>query len=121
MDDFNFNSSYSSGWKRIKREETDKEQQKVFDVLQRSHCTLPQINKQAFENMTAISKKAAIAPSSVPVSEERHKEIIDKINQLQNEIATMKQILNNIQTNTEMIKAPGRKNPSGNKLSRFFK
>lgn len=121
MDNFNFNSTYSSGWKRIKREETDKEQQKVFDIFQRSYGTLPQINIQAVDNTTAISKKAVIAPSSMPVSEERHKEIIDKINQLQNEITTLKQILSNIQTHTEMIKAPGGKNPSGNKLSRFFK
>jgi Tfp pilus assembly protein PilN len=121
MDDFIYNSSYSSGWKRIKREETEKEHQRVIDILQKDPAVLASISRQIPESVSPISIKTPGNTSSMLAFEENQKEIIDKINQLQNELAAMKQLLNDIQTNTEMIKAPNQKHATGSKLSRFFK
>ncbi|HHW22023.1 MAG TPA: hypothetical protein GXX26_03950 [Clostridiaceae bacterium] len=121
MDDFIYNSSYSSGWRRIKREEPEKEPQKAFDIIQKDPAVLAHISKQLPDNTPAINIKAPVNTSPMLAFEENQKEIIDKINQLQTEMAAMKQLLNNIHLNTEMIKAPTHKNATGSKLSRFFK
>lgn len=110
MDDFNFNTTYSSGWKRIKRE--DDPIPMVHTVKQIPANTLPFSSKKAVLNTST---------SPTPTFEEKQKEIIDKINNLQNEMDILKQLLDNIRDNTEMLKALDRKNVSGSKLSRFFK
>ncbi|HHU90663.1 MAG TPA: hypothetical protein GXZ22_06360 [Clostridiaceae bacterium] len=121
MDEFYCNSNYSSGWRRIKREDAEKEQQKPFDILQQDPGALTYISKQVLDNTTSMNKRAVGNTSSMLTLEEKQKEIIDKINQLQVEMTTMKELLSNIQSNTEMIKGPGHKNTTGSKLSRFFK
>ncbi|MGI6124314.1 MAG: hypothetical protein ACOYIG_09030 [Acetivibrionales bacterium] len=121
MDEFNYNSSYSSGWKRIKREEIEKEQPKAFDLLQNNPGVLTHVSRQILDNTLAINKNAPGNTSSLLSFEENQKEILDKINQLQAEITTMKQLLSDIQTNAETIKTPNHKNVTGSKLSRFFK
>lgn len=121
MDEFNYNSSYSSGWNRIKREETEKEQQRAFEMLQNNPGVLTHENKKILGNTSSMNKKVTGNTSSILTFEENQREILDKINQLQAEITTMKQLLSDIQTNAEMIKAPNHKNATGSKLSRFFK
>ncbi|NLP00222.1 MAG: hypothetical protein GX386_08025 [Clostridiaceae bacterium] len=120
MDEFNYNSSYSSGWKHIKREENEKEQQIVYGIHQKNTGVLTNISKQIADNTLPMNIKATENTSSFSF-EENQKEIIDKINQLQAEITTMKQLLSDIQTNTEIIKVPNHKNATGSKLSRLFK
>ena len=120
MDEFYCNSNYSSGWRRIKREDAEKEQQKAFDILQHEP-QLPHINKQVLDNQPPTNRKNVANTGPMLTFMENQKEIIDKINQLQVEMSAMKELLNNIQLNTEMKKEPVNKNATGSKLSRFFK
>jgi len=120
MDEFYINSNYSSGWKRIKREDADKEQQKAFDILQHDP-QLAHVNKQILDSQPTINRKNVGSTGPMLTFMENQKEIIEKINQLQVEMSAMKELFSNIQTNTEMIKGPVHKHATGNKLSRFFK
>jgi len=120
MDQFYINSNYSSGWKRIKREDAEKEQPKAFEILQHGP-QLTSANKQILDNQPPIDVKNVGSTGPMLTFMENQKEIIDKINQLQLEMSAMKELLSTIQNNTEMVKGPLNKNTTGNKLSRFFK
>ncbi|NLX63271.1 MAG: hypothetical protein GX022_00605 [Clostridiaceae bacterium] len=122
MNEFYINSNYSSGWKRIKREDADQEQQKAFDILKHD-SQLPHIinNNQVPDNQPPMNRKNVGNTSPMLTFMENQKEIINKINQLQVEMSAMKELLSNIHSNTEMMKGPIHKNATGSKLSRFFK
>ncbi|HHY65366.1 MAG TPA: hypothetical protein GX501_10000 [Clostridiaceae bacterium] len=120
MDDFGYVSNFSSGWKRIKREESEKEFPKFIE-FKTDPDTLAPLGVKVPDKTQTIGKKVVMNPISLPALEEKQKEIIEKINQLQSEMAIMKQLLDNIQTNTEMLRSQERKSASGSKLSRFFK
>lgn len=121
MDELNYISSFSSGWKRINRESSDKEQQMAYDILQSDAGTFTPIHKQASDKPLSMSKIAAGGSSAMLSFEESQKEIIDKINQLQVELSSMRQLLSDMQTIIEMKKLPNHKQATESKFSRFFK
>jgi len=121
MDEFNYSSTYSSGWRQIKREETENEQQKAVSLPQKELGAPIRFSKQLSEDASPNQKKAAGNTISMPVLEENQKEIMDKINQLQAEMASMKQILHSIKTNTELMGLQNHRKAPGGKLPKLFK
>ncbi|NMA67494.1 MAG: hypothetical protein GX957_14890 [Clostridiaceae bacterium] len=120
MDEFNLSPTYSSGWKRLYREENDGEIRKEYE-LKEPVGTFGN-NKSIYNNKIAINKRnQGVTPEYASLFEENQKEIMNKIVQLQDEIISMKELLNNIQSNTEIIKEIPHKNTVGSKLSKFFK
>jgi hypothetical protein len=121
MDELNYISSFSSGWKRINRESSDKEQQMAHDFLQGDAGVHEPMSRQISDNTLSMTKKAAASSNTMLSFEESQKEIIDKINQLQVELSSMRQLLSDMQTNIEMKKLPNHKQATESKFSRFFK
>jgi lantibiotic modifying enzyme len=121
MEEFNYNSTYSSGWRQIKREETENEQQRALSHPNKEHGAPIRSNKPLSEEPSSKQKKVIESTAPIPIFEENQKEIISKINQLQTEMASMKQLLHSIQENSQMIGPPSQRKAPGSKFSRLFK
>lgn len=120
MEEFVDRSAYSSGWKRMLREENEIYTKNPISFTEKPHKDPVGISVQS------LGSKSINNPVQVPAEknkeyEKNYAEIINKIDQLQNEIILMKELLDNIQSNTEIFKEIPHKNAFGSKFSRFFK
>ncbi len=59
MDEFNYSSTYSSGWRQIKREETENEQQKAVSLPQKELGAPIRFSKQLSEDASPNQKKGS--------------------------------------------------------------
>ncbi len=96
MDEFNYSSSYGTGWRKLHREESDSGK------------------KFALINQGLTEEKASLY-------EENHKKIMNEINKIQDEIVSIKELLSNIRSDIEMMNETLHKNVSGRKLLKFFR
>jgi|LSQX01.1.fsa_nt_gb hypothetical protein len=122
MDEFNSDSIYSSGWRRLHREENENGMNKTYELSEKNYGDTIGINRQIYSKKVAGNRQMqGITAEKTLLYEEKQKEIMNKMNQLENEIISMKELLSNIQLNTETNKEIPNKNVIGSKLSRFFK
>lgn len=121
MEEFNYSSTYRSGWRQVKREETENESQRVMGFPKKKPDTPIRNAKPLCEDSSPMKAKMVENAITIPVFEEKQKEIMEKINQLQTEMALMKQILQSIQTNTEIMSMPNQKKATGGKFPKLFK
>ena len=122
MDEFNSDSIYSSGWRRLHREENENGMNKTYELSEKNYGDTIGINRQIYSKKVAGNRQMqGITAEKTLLYEEKQKEIMNKMNQLENEKISMKELLSNIQLNTETNKEIPNKNVIGSKLSRFFK
>jgi len=120
MDDFNISPIYSTGWRRLRREDTDSEVKK--SVNPDNDAETLGLNSQIYSNKVSESRKRqSFIPEYARLFEENQKEIMNRITRLQDEITSIKELINNIQANTEIIRNIPQKNILGGKLTKFFK
>ncbi|NLM76172.1 MAG: hypothetical protein GX187_08820 [Clostridiaceae bacterium] len=119
MDDFNISPTYSTGWRRLKREDTESEMKRAVELG--NSVETSGMSKQIYSKIASGRKKQGVTPEYARLFEENQKEIMDRIIQLQDEITSIKELLNDIQASTEIFKKIPQKNIVGSKLTKFFK
>jgi hypothetical protein len=147
MDDFNYHSTYSSGWRRISKEKSETEDRQREDILKGLSMELHKKPVVAYElksNKTGQTS-AAKAPeqenkesniheiiheATKPIKQtqtdimtrlgELQKEMT-RLGELQKEMTLLKQLLDTMNEKTAWIQQQEQKKATGSKLSRFFK
>lgn len=140
MDEFNYNSTYSSGWRRIVREQADRQDRESSSILDSNKSdTLKQpiinssndkktdgiaFSKQS-DNITKeeTSYRRILEDSSkIKLEFEKYQsEIVGKLTQIQIDILSVKQLLDDLKESNLLQQKNNQKKTFGSKLSNFFK
>jgi len=137
MDDFNYHSTYSSGWRRISKEKSETEDRQREDILKGLSMELHKKPVVAYElksNKTGQTS-AAKAPEQENKESNIHEiiheatkpikqtqtDIMTRLGELQKEMTLLKQLLDTMNEKTAWIQQQEQKKATGSKLSRFFK
>lgn len=122
MEEFSPKAIYSSGWKRLCREENDYGMNRMYELSETNYEEAIKKNSKANIMSNAWNKPIQeIVLEKASIYEKGQKDIIEKIIQLQNEVDSMKELLKNIHLENEIIKDKTNKNKIGSKLSGLFK
>lgn len=137
MDEFNYHSTYSSGWKKITPEKQENEKALPADIHQllsnkATNCQAAKLEIKSTaaakpveikdRNETSFDKKEPDVIQEVSKNlKQTQNEIISKLNELQNDLLSVKQLLNTLQENYNKIREEEQKKAQTSKLSKFFK
>lgn len=137
MDEFNYHSTYSSGWRRISKEKSETEDRRVEELLKsisvdpqrkpvvaydlKSHISPQTHTLKTQEKTTSEPNIHEIIHEATKPIKQAQSDIMTRLSELQNDLVVLKQLLGSINEKSSRIQQEEQKKTTGSKLSRFFK